>query len=173
MKTTGAGLIREAIGKAPWRYHKRRLPVPYDDVLSRAVRMLRDLPERERADLRESLTDSERNTLGTFSFRMAELAVINRDPKCIAGGLLALVISDFRPEYQYGLMTLSLHYHSANLIGVAPAGLIEDAAQYASPTAAVRYLQGFIVHPRTIGQMGLRETGSGADFRYEMDPRFG
>jgi hypothetical protein len=166
MNPTNVQVIRDALFKPNEALYELPLPDPYDGVIGAAIRLFSGLAVEEGHALRESLTDAERQPLGTFAFRMAELAVIEKDPQHIAIGLLAMAIQDLRPEPGYDLMTLTLHIRSAELLGVAAMPCFEAAAQYAISDARERMLGCARRAPR-LAEMGLIETGSGgltADF---------
>jgi hypothetical protein len=168
MSKTITNLIQETIGNRPTRYGRLPIPHLYDEVLAAAVQHFRDLTEEERARLNDSLTLDDMRALRMFAERMANLAVRSNDPDCIANGLMALVIEDFRFDYREDYLILSLLYRSGELLNRSSREFFEEAARYASPTVRDHLLQ-FAKHPSTIGQMGYTEMGSGAEFRYKRD----
>lgn len=110
-------------------------------------------------------------TFIAYSERMAALAVRQQSSQIILKGLIALIIDGFKYNPLESLTILSLHYHSAEKIGVNPASLFDEAAKYADDKVATMISRFITRSPedKSLEAMGYEEMQASNGFKYQRN----
>lgn len=156
---------------APDNYGYGTWPIPagLDARINSLIDEWCKLPKEQRGTESLSITEQQSDVLLAFSERMASKAVRDRDRAAIRLGLIAAGLDGWRYEWRENTMMLSLHNHSAVMIGVNAQAVFAGAAVYLVPRvkrAFWRFLERS-TQDRSIASMGFRESRDDAGFRYQ------
>ena len=118
-------------------YYAEPLPSSTDERLRGIVaRFLRGTAvEQEKFQL--TLAQEHRSIFGIYGHRAATLAVRQNSEAWLLSGLVGAVIANYViPPRRKVDISLAIYHHCAQKIGVSPATLFAQAAQYARPELA-------------------------------------
>jgi hypothetical protein len=142
-------------------YLKRRIPHPLDDKVLTAV-----VDPRKRA----AMTPEDVSVLAVFGHRKAVEAVRNSDIQALSSGFLAAAIAvELQGDMRDVFMGLAPLFRSAGLLGARTEDIVAGLTSAGASAQSVDEIRRFAERPlanRSLEAFGLREEGSGSDFRY-------
>lgn len=156
-------------GKNTEGYGPKPIPNTLDMMISEVIDCWRLLDEQERIQEAEAISDDQRAALLAYSERMASNAVRLKSRLDLVRGIIALAIDGWRFEWRENVMLVSLHFNSANKIGVSPQDLFLEASNCLSEQVKDALLAFLRRKPedQKIEAMGFRESSDSDGFRYE------
>jgi hypothetical protein len=152
-------------------YIDQPIPSPIDEDPQAAVEAYIRADPADRAALLKHSTRDADETLECFAERLAVAAVRFESMSALRLGLVALGMVIGRvdyPDVNFGMSKLD---HSAQMLGVALADLVDDVAEFL-PEPARTFIDGWLTRddrgPTLIRHMGYAAQGTGPDFRYVL-----
>jgi len=149
-------------------YGSHPIPQLRDDEITDLIASWIKLEPSERQIAAQSVLESQRFTLLTYSERMASLAVRTGDAKKIFLGLLALGIDGWKSDWRDNVTVICLHFDAAKRISVDPAEIFDSASSLLSlkvSTALRSFLQREPAD-QTLEAMGYSASKDSDGFRY-------
>lgn len=147
----------------------RPVPHPLDDVADKVVTAYRTAPGAQRRAMETELDPRMAGILCVYGERTATMAVRNRTPEPLRGGLVALGLAQLAlRDYRTNLVPLAAVNHSADTVGVSLSTLLDEIAGDL-PERAVAPFRAFAdrdASDKSLKAMGLRTEGTGETFRY-------
>lgn len=127
-------------------YYQAPLPSAQDAAFSQMSEAYQRLTPAAREAAALALTPEQVNWLSTYAYRMAMLSVRQENLRHLHNGLVAMLLAQPNDDWRESLMTLTLLYRSAELLGVGAAAF-EAAAPFAPTGLARQQLLSFITAP--------------------------
>jgi hypothetical protein len=151
-------------------YYRQPLPSPTDEEIARIVgRFMAATPE-QRAALSKSLTKEHRSLLGIYGHRAATLSVRQGSPEKLLNGLVGTALANYViPDTRNIKVALAVPYHCAQKLGLDPAEIFAEAAQYASWATADILVDFGRRHDVSLKKFGWRELQTAEGVRYKFD----
>lgn len=151
-------------------YYSAALPSPADDALAEVVSAYTGWPAHVRERFVVSLPQDRSGLFAIFGHRAATLAVREGDPDRLRLGLIGNAIANTHiPPSRNVDAALAVFYHCARKLEVDPAGLFNEAAQFAAEEMAER-LRAFGRRAEvTLKQFGWREIKTSEGVRYKFE----
>lgn len=150
-------------------YYAEPLPSAMDERMRGIVARFMKGTAVERDSFQDTLAPQQRSVFGIYGHRAATLAVRQNSREWLLNGLVGAAIANYIiPPKRNVEVSLVVYYHCAQKIGVAPATLFLDAAQFASPALAEKlaaFGQRTDVH---LKQFGWQEQKTPDGVRYKF-----
>jgi hypothetical protein len=141
-------------------YRFAPLPSAVDEKLSGFLEEFRQAGEGQQKAFLSSMEEKAGYALLAFAERMSMLSVRRKSENSLRLGALALVLAIHHIDPRMGLMIISLLYHSAEKMGVAPDPLFRSPLEYAIDPAVSDLILGFLAREpkhKDIRAMGFKE----------------
>ena len=124
-------------------YYAEPIPSTTDERLQTIVgRFLRGTAVEQEL-FQANLPPEQRSLFGIYGHRAATISVRQESRDWLFSGLIGAVIANFViPPKRKVDVSLAIYHHCAQKIGISPAELFTEAAQYAQPSLAEK-LEGF------------------------------
>ncbi len=151
------------------RYFQEPIPAAIDYRFDTAVQEFMKLSDKEREIFQSSLTPASRALFGIYGHRAAMRANREGQQDLLRLGLIASVIANcIVPDNRRLEVGLAVYHHSAGKMGLNPATLFANAADYATADLALRYVSFGNRADVTLHKYGWKEvdSGDGIQFRY-------
>jgi len=153
-------------------YYQQPLPSPVDAQLADIVSAFTGWPRASRERFMDALTGPERALFGVFGHRAATLSVRSQVPEQLRLGLIAAAIANYAiPEKRDVDVGLSVFYHCAQKLGVAPRVVFDEAAEFAAADMAERMKSFGRREDVTLQRYGWREIRTPEGVRYKFEWR--
>ena len=118
-------------------YYAEPLPSTTDERLRAIVERFMRGTAVEQEQFQLSLDQAQRSLFGIFGHRAATIAVRQNDQAWLFSGLVGAVIANYViPPKRNVDVSLAVYHHCAQKIGISPAELFTQAAEYAQPELA-------------------------------------
>jgi hypothetical protein len=140
-------------------YLRMPLPCTFDSKIATVCDLFMEARPEQRAVFSSVLNVDHCSVLVLFSERMAMFGAREGSYSSLLKGLIALAMVDLNLDLREILLIFPLHYHSALKIGIDPARLFQEAAEYAGSEVA-EHLRRFPMRDpkdKTLGSMGYKE----------------
>lgn len=158
------------VGLTVTGYYSAALPSPADDALAEVVSAYTGWPAHIRERFVDSLPQDKSGLFAIFGHRAATLAVRESDPDRLRLGLIGNAIANTHiPPNRNVDVALAVFYHCARKLEIDPAGLFDEAAQFAAEDIAERLRVFGRRADVTLKQFGWREmrTPDGVHYKFE------
>jgi hypothetical protein len=109
---------------------------PSEPEVTELCGSLADTSVAERERFRGELRTRQRRALGRFGVRCATVALRERSPAFLRAGLIAIALGDADRDPRDLMITVAAHHHVARYLGLGPAEVFDEAADYADPDTA-------------------------------------
>lgn len=152
-------------------YWSSKLPGPIDEEIMEICNAVMNGTMEQRQDFISLVDDGGIRLLDVFGTRMTMLSVRKNSYDYLLKGLVALEFAATRSDYRDILMTLSLFYHSAEKLNVAPENLFAEASQYATSEPVAEFILGYLQRSpenRRIEIMGFKEVDGSNGLIYQF-----
>jgi hypothetical protein len=129
-----------------------------DEQIARVCAVFQAASAEQREVIRWALTTHQRNVLGRYGHRAAMLAIRERSPARLRSGLAAVALACTADDDDRDVMVgVALHYHAAVHLGLLPAELFNQAANYAEPPVAELFRTFGARHDVTLAAFGWQQ----------------
>lgn len=152
-------------------YYGQGFPSEMDAQLDEIIERFMGLSSEQRESFQAALSQSQRSLFGIYGHRAATLAVRNDDRVQLLRGLVGTAVSNFViPKQRRIEVGLAVYHHCARKLGMNPADLFAQAADYAMPDLAYQ-LAAFGQQPGiTLRKYGWfeRKTRYGVEYHFSV-----
>jgi hypothetical protein len=157
--------------KTVLEYHQRPLPSEMDKEMAGIVARFMEGKPEQRETFQKSIPPKQLSLFGIFSHRAATLSVRNGVSDMLLYGLVADAIANYVvPDKRDVMIGLAVHHHCAHKLGLDPAEIFAQAAQYATPHMAellITFGHRTDIHLRSFGWRELK-TPEGVKYKFEF-----